>query len=1065
MAGPFRGVDRYVGPGAYSREEEAFGGVPIPANVRNATFIGKGTTVLSVKNQLLSRSPATGKDSLSKSGVREVTTAGSSVDVENFQQLIRFYETSSLLGGGTLLNKITITEGTDSLVEETYEFEVVTVGSSGTGQYRIKTVSTGAITVVLTADSTYGNSTLLPGVVFKVSDTLGTAVGDKVEVKIRTDFQDGDFKLLQDGTFDELDWGLFSGSTEFSGSIGVPVKIDVTGAATVATLARNTSLPTLAASQIPHKDWNPITLDDATYTATAVSGSTYTISKLKDGVSTSVRALDAVAGTFATVFSNATTYIFDGISLNMSVSTITIDGIRFVVKSALFAAPTNGVSENGLVSQILTIPRENSTTNSETYKIRVNRSDTEGLGTYVIIPQSSNVMSNEILTSRSVSTTLLAGLFFRLASTTLKTLSGSNLALNSSFVDGPESAPLNWSLGGGATIDTTVAAIPYGSRTVKLTETTALTGATGNLFQFPEVTVATAVTLSMNVLTTGVLTGGLTGSISWLRVDNTIAGTTNITVNTAGTTSWARITLTLTSGTIPVGAVKGTLNLFNTDVTETIWVNSIQLETGGSATAYRESDIGIVKTSTREVPDSPILVLEKGEVSPSYSTVDTGIDISLLSSQSTIKDDWFIKVTGTNSFEVLQKSTGIVQTGAVAVAYTGTLIPGVLLQVPNSFSATDLNDILHVRTLARFNKTKTIDPVNYYVSYDYDRDPGDYYLEKTFFQNQEVIKEFGPANEVNSLSLAATLAFQNGASMVRLIQMDDTNDWTRAYDRLERFETNYICPLTTMSTVSDGDGSSSPTQQQYLNTVQILLEGLQHSQKMSSILQKKERTIWGSNLRGRDVDGMIFDAQNLNSDRTVYVGPTSALKEFTDSATLDKFDLELDGCFIAAACLGLRLGQPDVAVSLTRKNITGFKRLASGFLSEVEKDLLGGNGVFLLNDTGALQKVRHAVTTNPSNALKQEQSVRDIADYISKTTRDGLDTLFIGRKLLTNAVTDIKQATKEILEGAKSSNIITAISDLSVNRDELEPRTVNVRFKISPVFPINWILIEFSLTR
>lgn len=1068
MVGPFQGADRYVGPGAYSEEEEVFAGVPIPANVRNASFIGKGKTVLDVQGQAQSRIASSYVDSLGRTGVREVTAAGSNIGVDNFQQLIPFYEKTTSVGNGTLASKILLTRNEESLVQESYEFEVVTVGGAGVGQYRVKTLSTGAVTTVQTVIATYGNDTLIPGAVFRVSDTLGTSVGDKAVVTVRTDYRDGDFLLVNDNTASSLDWSLYSGSSYFAGSIGIPVKIDPTGAATVAALARNINYVAIDDGEVVPVGFNPIALDSATYTATCLTSSTYQVVKTKDGVDTVVTALDVSAGTFTSVLTEATVYVFDGISLNMSVTTPSVDGIKFTTQKALFSSPTNGVSEMGLAANVLAIPRENASVTNDSYRIRVHKSDVEGLGSYVIIPESSGVTSNEILTSKTVSTTLLAGLNLRIAKTTAKLTTDLNLVLNSSFVDGPLSAPVNWNLGGGASIDTTQANVPYGERALKLTESTVLTGATGNLFQFDEVLVASAFVLFVSVKRgSGSLTGGLTGVINWYNVDNSSAGSTTIILNTAATTSWSRIELSVGDDEIPVGAVKGTLTLYNTDPAINFWINAIQLELTAQ-TAYRESDIVTIKTATNEVPDSPSLVLEKGELSPSYSVIDTGVEVSLLSSQSTVRDSWYIKVLTTTSYEVVRKSTGDSQTCAVGVAYTGNVIPGVLLQVKNNFSSTDVNDVLHVRTLAKFNKTKTIDPVPYYVSYTYNRDSKDYYISKTFFSSTDVITEFGPANPSNSLSLAATLYFQNGGSMIRLIQMDATNDWNRAFEQLERVETNYILPLTTIDTIPDGDGSAIPTQQQYLNNVQLLTEGLQHCKKMSSLLEKKERTIWGSNLRGRDLDGMIFDAQNLRHKRAVYIGPTTCNKDFVDTNTLTRSTVELDGCYVAAAALGLRLGQPDIATALTRKTLVGFKSIGGEYLSEIEKDLLGGNGVFLVvppEENAVRFQVRHSVTTDPTNALKSEQSIVDIGDYIGKTTRDSLDALFIGRKLLTAAVTDIKQAVKEILDAAVSSNIITAVRDIVVLRDEREPRTINVRFQVSPVFPINWIKINFSLTR
>ncbi len=44
-----------------------------------------------------------------------------------------------------------------------------------------------------------------------------------------------------------------------------------------------------------------------------------------------------------------------------------------------------------------------------------------------------------------------------------------------------------------------------------------------------------------------------------------------------------------------------------------------------------------------------------------------------------------------------------------------------------------------------------------------------------------------------------------------------------------------------------------------------------------------------------------------------------------------------------------------------------------------------------------------------------------------------------------------------------SQRLITDFRDLTVQRDEVEPRQWNITLAVQPVFPVNWILIRVNI--
>jgi hypothetical protein len=203
-------------------------------------------------------------------------------------------------------------------------------------------------------------------------------------------------------------------------------------------------------------------------------------------------------------------------------------------------------------------------------------------------------------------------------------------------------------------------------------------------------------------------------------------------------------------------------------------------------------------------------------------------------------------------------------------------------------------------------------------------------------------------------------------------------------------------------------------------------------------------------------------AQGLFSDRCVLLAPPGATItiENPDGSTED---ITVDGSFLAAAFAGLDANPAyDVAEPLTRKNIVGFKSVDTRYTMLDGNDLASA-GVTVIETVGTALRVRHAITTMPSNALTREITVVKIKDYTAQSCRAGANQ-FIGTKLTPSRPNDVQRAIQNVLTLLKQASIIDGFKDLEASQDTVEPTQIDVSFKIQPTFPLNYLLISFSVT-
>jgi len=364
--------------------------------------------------------------------------------------------------------------------------------------------------------------------------------------------------------------------------------------------------------------------------------------------------------------------------------------------------------------------------------------------------------------------------------------------------------------------------------------------------------------------------------------------------------------------------------------------------------------------------------------------------------------------------------------------------------------------------LCTYNMSGQEPPVGdfYYVDYCLAKkvkgDPDTSLIYETTVETRftDVVRWYGDLAVANQLTLAAYIAFLNGASIIALKQvkkMANSNSasvsaFLQALVDIEDpipgdINPNVIVPLT-----SNG-------------TVQAAL--LTHVERQSSIRYRHERVGIIGTAIGTDPDDAQELAPAFNSNRMLLVYPDGAIIPLVDELGRE-VEVAVDGTFLAVAFSAINVSpQFDVATSMTRKTITGFSRLIRR-LSAVEANQVAVKGITVFDQRDPVIRVRHSLTTNPSNVLTRELHITTTADFIQQSARDALDQ-YIGVKLLPRVLGAIADTLAAVMQAAINAEVITAYTGITVTQDSSDPSIVRCEAFYQPIFSLTWIVVTFNL--
>jgi len=483
--------------------------------------------------------------------------------------------------------------------------------------------------------------------------------------------------------------------------------------------------------------------------------------------------------------------------------------------------------------------------------------------------------------------------------------------------------------------------------------------------------------------------------------------------------------ITVGAATSSVAFVAGANSAFNT-------TTGIGIEAGVSGDNGEDASDNFVVTSNHGSGSAGT-----GFPGQTYTDETTGLRFTVLESDT---GDY----TDTGSFQLNVSETWHVNP---SVPYLS--VPGLELIVTDTTGVSANNKA----TLKTFNPGG-LEPAigdSYYITYQYQKQD---FTTRLFSQFKTIEANFGGISSENRVTLAAFLMILNGAVLIAIKQVlkqpssnqaSDT-DFALAIKELEtplpgNIRPDVIVPLATSTTV-------------YSNL-------MQHVEVMSTQRNQRERMGYIGFASGTAPTTAQAVARGLESNRIVAVYPDSAVVTLTDELG-NNFETLVDGSFVAAALAGSAVSPAfDVATPYTRRRIQGFTRLPRQ-LNPVEANQTAVSGITVMEDLDRIIRVRQGFTTDMSTILSRLPTVTQIADFVQQSARSTLD-VYIGTKFLASRTNDVEISLTSMFKQLVQAEIVGSFAGISANTDPEDPTVLRVDAIFSPIFPLLYIVVTFSL--
>jgi hypothetical protein len=380
------------------------------------------------------------------------------------------------------------------------------------------------------------------------------------------------------------------------------------------------------------------------------------------------------------------------------------------------------------------------------------------------------------------------------------------------------------------------------------------------------------------------------------------------------------------------------------------------------------------------------------------------------------------------------------------------VIPGVNLSVLTTSGGVvdNTDDTVVIDTYVKSGN----EPANgdlYYVSFDKEKTD---YSTRFLTNMRDVMKYFGPMDVNNKLTVAANLAFLNGAQAVAMKQIKRATGGTDAsiqdyIDGIDAFNE----PLP---------NGLRPSLMQPLTTNSEVISYLKSSNAIqSSIRYKNERTSIFGFAVGTTSDQVIQIVQNLKTEKLTPIYPDGAIIGIVD-AYGNEVEYVVDGSMIAAAVAGRDVSPvSDIATTLTNSTIVGFKRLYRR-LDNVNAALVANSGCTVLEEQTPIIKILFYLTSDTSTPLTRDPRIVEVKHFVQQGIRRALDR-YIGVKNLPKMQSQVKDSVGSYFKSLKQKEIIIDFTGVNVKQNDQDPSTLDVEAYYSPVFPLNWIVVSLNL--
>jgi hypothetical protein len=345
------------------------------------------------------------------------------------------------------------------------------------------------------------------------------------------------------------------------------------------------------------------------------------------------------------------------------------------------------------------------------------------------------------------------------------------------------------------------------------------------------------------------------------------------------------------------------------------------------------------------------------------------------------------------------------------------------------------------------------------VTYNYTDDQ--YYQPITFYDYRDVVTTYGDplrwndstktVEIISEISLAAKFAFLNGAYKVVCVAVDPTGETAVSGDY-----NNAISKLkddSSIAVVVPCNGISSAA----------FIKGHVTQQSASRF---ERRAILGFDGKAAIVpsETRVGAAKSTGSgldSRILMVSPS----QFTCYAPEVDKDITLGGQYMAASLAGMVVAMP-FAQPLTHKypvGWTGTTREDSLLDGEMTTETMSGLCV-IEHDRRNNIRVRHGVTTDPSDLLSREWSITGQQDALVYRLRDYLDDAnLIGQPIYNYTLVNVKASAEAALQSLVRDGLLVDYVGLAVRQLLTNPDVIEISFGWRPAFPLNYIVLTFAV--
>jgi len=378
---------------------------------------------------------------------------------------------------------------------------------------------------------------------------------------------------------------------------------------------------------------------------------------------------------------------------------------------------------------------------------------------------------------------------------------------------------------------------------------------------------------------------------------------------------------------------------------------------------------------------------------------------------------------------------------------------------------------------------------SFFASYTYNKS-GSNYAPQNFVDQNIVVQNYGPeanwipvtgnngqvsykVGSLNPVTLASRLAFANGCSIVNIAQISGNGQtagsFLNALNDLQGQTVDIIVPLTVGSGSSLNEVSTT-------NKIQTIQAVQAHCDTMSlpgNAMERVEIASIGQADIGNaaTANSYLYAVETFDDERVMLVAPGACVVQIQDP-TGNFQNVTVDSAFLACGVAGLSCNPlSDVATPLTRQQLVNYVGLnavspshPSNFYLTIEKNILGGAGVCVIDTLGAQIYVRQQLTTNQANPAVGEFSVVTSTDYVSQAVRYTCNQ-FIGKKLIPALVVPaIKSTIVATMSALVQDQLISAPGAITVTPSPDDATTILATVQYVPVFPLNHIQVTFTIS-